>query len=69
MERAAAAIRAQVLMIVNRQDQVVTPMTSLQFAKLLKAQVAELDSNCGHGAGAADCERPRIRQTVADFLQ
>ena len=67
LERAATAIHAPVLIVINRQDHLVNPMTSIQLAKLLKAQLLELDSNCGHRA--ARCEQPKIGQTVADFLQ
>jgi homoserine O-acetyltransferase len=67
LELAAAAVHVPVLIVVNRQDHLVNPMTSIQFAKLLKAQVLELDSNCGHRA--ARCEQPKIGQTVMDFLQ
>jgi homoserine O-acetyltransferase len=56
-----------VFIVINRQDHLVNPLTSIQFAKLLKAQVLELDSNCGHRA--VRCEQLKIGQAVADFLQ
>ena len=67
LERAAAAVRVPVLIIVNLQDHVVNPLTSLQFAKLIKAQILQLDSNCGHIA--VSCEASRIDETIARFLQ
>jgi len=67
LERAAAAVHVPALIVINRQDHVVNPMTSIQFAKLLKTQALELDSNCGHGAFR--CERAKIGQAVSDFLQ
>jgi homoserine O-acetyltransferase/O-succinyltransferase len=67
LERAAAAVRVPVLIIINRQDHVVNPMTSIRFATLLKTQALELDSNCGHKAFS--CERAKISQAVSDFLQ
>jgi hypothetical protein len=45
----------------------VNPMTPIQFAKLLKTQVLELDCNCGHRAHR--CEQAKIGQAVNDFLQ
>jgi homoserine O-acetyltransferase len=67
LERAAAAVHAPVFIVVNRQDHLVNPLNSIQFAKLLKAQMLELDSNCGHRAHR--CEQTKIGQAVADFLQ
>jgi homoserine O-acetyltransferase len=67
LQRAAAIVRVPVLIVVNRQDRLVDPMTSIEFARLLKAQLLELDSNCGHRAHR--CEQEKIGQAVADFLQ
>lgn len=67
LDRAAAAIHAPMLIVINRQDHLVNPMTSIQFATLVKAQLIELDSNCGHRAHR--CEQPKIGGAVADFLQ
>ena len=67
LERAAAAIHLPILIVVNRQDHLVNPMTSIQFAKLVKGQLVELDSNCGHRAHR--CEQTKIGQAVASFLQ
>jgi len=67
LERAAAAIHVPMLIVVNPQDHLVNSVTSIQIAKLLKAQLLELDSICEHRAHR--CEQPRIGQAVADFLQ
>jgi homoserine O-acetyltransferase/O-succinyltransferase len=67
LERAAAIVHIPALIVINRQDHLVNPTTSIQFAKLLKTQVLELDSNCGHRAHR--CEQAKIGQTVDDFLQ
>jgi homoserine O-acetyltransferase len=66
MERAAAAVKAQVLVVVSKQDHVVTPQPAIDFAHLLHAQVLELDSDCGHLASA--CEAEKIQKAVAEFL-
>jgi homoserine O-acetyltransferase/O-succinyltransferase len=67
LERVAAAVHVPALIVINRQDHLVNPMTSIQFAKLLKTQALELDSNCGHRAHR--CEQAKIGQAVDDFLQ
>ncbi len=66
MERAAAAVKAKVFVIVARKDHVVTPQPALDFAALLHARVLELDSDCGHSATA--CESATISAAVASFL-
>ena len=67
MDRAAAAVKARVLIIVSRYDHVVTPQPALGFAALLHAPVIELDSDCGHSV--AECDNARINAAVADFLE
>jgi homoserine acetyltransferase len=67
LERAAAIVHIPALIVINRQDHLVNPTTSIQFANLLKTQVLELDSNCGHRAHR--CEQAKIGQAVNDFLQ
>ena len=67
LERAAAIVHIPALIVINRQDHLVNPTTSIQFAKLLKTQVLEQDSNRGHRAHR--CEQAKIGQAVNDFLQ
>ena len=66
LQRAAATVHAQSLVIVNRQDHVVNPLPASAFANLLHAKLIELDSNCGHRVHR--CEMQRIGQEVAVFL-
>jgi len=66
MERAAASVKARVLVIVAKLDHVVTPGPALQFAKLLHSQLLVLESDCGHMAPG--CESQKVNQAVADFL-
>jgi homoserine O-acetyltransferase len=66
LQRAAAAVRARSLVIVNRQDHLVNPLPASEFANLLHAQLVELDSNCGHRVHS--CELQRIGQLVGAFL-
>jgi homoserine O-acetyltransferase len=67
LERAAAAVRARVLVVVATQDHVVTPGPAIEFARLLKAQLVTLEGDCGHLAPG--CESQKLNPAVAGFLQ
>ena len=66
MSKAAAAVKARVLVIVGLQDHMVNPTPALAFARLLKARTLELDSDCGHLT--PDCESAKVDAAVAKFL-
>lgn len=66
MEKAAAVVRARVLVVPSMQDHVVNPQPALDFAKLIHARVFKLTSDCGHGAPG--CERDRLDPVVNAFL-
>jgi homoserine O-acetyltransferase len=67
MERAAAAVKAKVFVVVSRQDHVVTPRPAIDFAEILHAPVLELESDCGHLAPS--CEQGKVAAAVAEFLR
>ncbi len=67
MEKAAAAVRAQVLIIVATQDHMVNPAPPLAFAKLIHAQTLELTSDCGHLSNG--CEAAKMNPVVQQFLE
>ncbi|HET7840981.1 MAG TPA: alpha/beta fold hydrolase [Terriglobia bacterium] len=67
MEKAAAAVRAQVLIIVATQDHMVNPARPLAFAKLIHAQTLELSSDCGHLSNG--CEAAKMNPIVQQFLE
>ncbi len=67
MERAAAAVKAKVLVVVSVSDHMVTPGPALEFAQLLHAEVVELRSNCGHIAPG--CETAKAGTAIAAFLE
>lgn len=67
LEKAAAEVKARVLVIVNRQDHTVTPGPAIEFARLLHADLLELDDACGHQYNP--CDDPRVRTAVAEFLR
>ncbi len=66
MERAAAAVRAKLLVVVPERDEVVDPAPALEFARLARAEVLVLDGRCGHRA--TTCESEAIRSAVDGFL-
>jgi homoserine O-acetyltransferase len=66
MERAAASVKAKVLVIVNDTDHMVTPGPALDFARLLHADVLELNNDCGHLL--LDCEQKRVADRIEAFL-
>lgn len=66
IERAAAAVKAEVFVIVASKDHVVTPGPAIEFARLLKARLLVLDNDCGHNAPW--CEQERVNKAVAEFL-
>lgn len=67
MEGASHAVRARILVVVARQDHVVTPGPALEFARLIHAKTLELEGDCGHLA--TSCEAQRLNAAVAEFLQ
>jgi homoserine O-acetyltransferase/O-succinyltransferase len=66
MKRAAAAVKAKVLVVANDTDHMVTPGPALAFAKLLNAEVLELNNDCGHLL--LDCEFQRVAERIGAFL-
>lgn len=66
LPRAAAQVRAAVLVVVNKQDHLMNPLPAADFARMLHGKLIELDSDCGHRAHG--CEMPKIGAAVAEFL-
>jgi homoserine acetyltransferase len=67
MEKAAAAVKAPMLIIVDAHDHMVTPGPALEFAKLKGVQTLVLESDCGHlGPG---CEQEKVSAAIAEFLE
>ena len=51
MKEAAAHVKAKMLIIVSKQDQMVNPAPAIAFSKLLPARLVVIDSDAGHLAG------------------
>ena len=66
MAKAAAAVKARVLIVVGLQDHMVNPTPARAFAKLIHARTLEFDSDCGHLV--SDCESAKISAAIAEFL-
>src|SRR6185437_3189403 len=66
MERAAATVKAKVLIVVSLEDHVVSPGPALEFAGLLHARTIMLGSDCGHQSSV--CEGVQVNSAVAEFL-
>jgi homoserine O-acetyltransferase len=67
MEKAASAVRAQVLVVPATQDHMVNPAPALDFAKLIHAQTFELTSDCGHLSPG--CEEKELDSAIQEFLE
>jgi homoserine O-acetyltransferase len=66
LERAAAAVKAKMLVVVAQSDHTVTPGPALEFARLANAKVLELVTDCGHMGPS--CESAKVNAAVAEFL-
>lgn len=65
-EEAARTLRAELLMIVALQDEMVNPGPSRELARVTGARIATLSSDCGHLAPG--CESEVVAREVARFL-
>jgi homoserine O-acetyltransferase len=66
MARAAAAIRATMLVVGTWQDREVNPAPAFELARMARAESLELDGRCGHQAPS--CEQAALWSAVARFL-
>ncbi|MGE0883162.1 MAG: alpha/beta fold hydrolase [Blastocatellales bacterium] len=67
MSKAAEAVKAKTLVVVARQDMMVNPDPAIDFARLIKAQIFEVNNICGHVYAA--CEGNLVNAVVAEFLK
>lgn len=66
MEKAAEAIRADVLIIVSETDHMVNPQPAIDFARVLGCDLVVLKNNCGHLA--IGCEMERCIDKINQFF-
>lgn len=66
LERAAAAVKARVLVVTSATDRIVTPGPAIRFAGLLHAELVRLENDCGHSGPS--CDQARVKRAVSAFL-
>lgn len=69
MERAADAVRAEMLIVVNTHDLLTTPEPSRAFAEFTGARLLETDDDCGHQTFLPQCSGEEISAAIRDFLE
>ncbi|MBM3784058.1 MAG: alpha/beta hydrolase [Acidobacteria bacterium] len=67
LREAVAKVQAKMYIVVAKQDHMVNPRTSLEFAKLGGFPTLDLNGNCGHMA--LGCESARLTAGVRAFLE
>lgn len=65
-QKAAAAVRAECLVITSAQDQVTSREEAKAFARLIGAQTADLNGVCGHFAFL--CDQESLKKRLDAFL-
>jgi homoserine O-acetyltransferase len=68
MTAAAAAMRAELLVIVNATDHLVTPGPALAFAEMVGADSLVLDDDCGHLSPFQSCSGTAMTEAISAFL-
>lgn len=66
MEEAAKNIKAEMFIIVSRNDLMVNPVESIRLAELTGSELIVLDNNCGHLA--VSCELEKCKEAINEFL-
>lgn len=67
MEKAAAVVKARMLVVVAVQDHMVNPIPAMKFADLKKAEIIKLSGDCGHLAPG--CELNVMEPAIEKALQ
>ena len=68
MAAAAAAIQAELLVIVDAVDHLVTPGPALEFAALAGAKSVVLNDDCGHLSAFQSCSGTEMTMAISAFL-
>lgn len=67
LARAAAEVRARLLILVAASDHMVNPATAIEFGKLARAPAVEMDGDCGHLI--FECQADSVVPQVTSFLR
>ncbi len=68
MAATAAAIQAEVLVVVNAVDHLVTPGPALEFAEMVGAESLVLGDDCGHLSPFQSCSGSEMTVAISAFL-
>jgi homoserine O-acetyltransferase len=66
-EKTAEVIKADILIIVNKQDHLVNPQPAIEFAPFIDAELLVLDNNRGHLGITYELEK--VVTTISHFLE
>jgi homoserine O-acetyltransferase/O-succinyltransferase len=66
LDKAAAVVKAGVLVVASRQDHTMTAGPALDFAKKIHAEILELNADCGHQL--MECQGDKVTRAVTAFL-
>lgn len=66
IENISDVIKADLLVIVSKQDHLVNPISSTLLAEKIGTQLVTLTGDCGHMA--AFCEAEKVKKVVTEFL-
>ena len=67
IENISDVIKADLLVIVSKQDHLVNPISSTLLAEKLGAKLVTLTGDCGHSA--VFCEAEKVKKAVTEFLK
>jgi len=67
LEQAAAAVEADLLVVIGDEDYSINPDAAVAFARLANGQILKLSSSCGHLSFS--CESERVGKVVKVFLR
>jgi len=59
-------IKAEIFLIISRQDHILHPSSSLEFARIINCKTLILDDNCGHLS--VNCNLDKVREKIKSFL-
>jgi len=59
-------IKAEIFLIISRQDHILHPSSSLEFARIMNCKTLILDDNCGHLS--VNCNLDKVREEIKSFL-
>lgn len=59
-------IKSELFLIISKQDHILHPSSSLEFAKIMDCKTLILEDNCGHLS--ANCNLDKVREEIKSFL-